>query len=832
VSGADDQIVIAPDAERDTEQRDLAAWYRAAIDLGGDSFTVLRAVRSDDRIVDWRILDANALVRARWAASVGSVVGRLQSDLDAFSDNSGFGELYEAALTAGHIIEDERELHLPGGAGGWRSVRVVPIDPDTVAVTTRDVSERVRAERALESERTRFRAMVEHVSDIVVMTDASTTVTWVSESVERLIGYAPATLVGRSAFELIHADDIERVSERFARALAEQPREPQPIELRVVCADGAVRWFEAVGRNRLDDPDLRGLIVHMRDITEQRETAARLRDSEARNRSILETAVDGIVTVNSRGIVDGFNRGAERIFGWSAEEIVGRSYEVLLAPDDLVKLRRGLSGELPSGHFQNFGLRKDGSRFPAQMSLSTVEVGGERLFTTIVRDVSEERMNEARLRLMALNDPLTGLPNRREMTARIDDALARAANGGSKVAVLYLDLDRFKLINDTLGHQVGDELLVLAAARIGRLLRVHDAVGRLGGDEFVVLCEHLLSPTDAVEIAQRVCSALAHPFELAGHSLFVSGSVGIAIWDGGPERAADLLRQADTAMYRAKEEGRGRIALFDHAMHASVSERLEQESALRQALERAELLVFYQPVVEFDTGRIDKFEALVRWERPGHGLVRPAAFVPIAEESGLICELGDFVLGTAARDCARWQAVAPGVGVTVNVSAHQFVRADLAEGILTTLAAAGLDPGLLTVEITESAMSRSPQLVLAALERLRCAGVRIALDDFGTGYSSLTQLRTLPIDALKIDKSFVDTLSDGTGDSSIVQAIIDLGRARGLDIVAEGVETHAIARRLRLLGCEQGQGYVYSRPVPISQALQLFAAPRSATGAG
>ena len=657
---------------------------------------------------------------------------------------------------------------------------------------------------------------------MVLMVDATATITWASDSAERLIGYRSGDLVGRDALSLVHRDDVTTLTEYLVDALAAPVAFERPVQLRALTSDQRVRWFEAVGRNRLDDPELGGLILHLRDITEHRETAERLREAEARTRGILDSAVDGIVTVDSDGTVEGFNRGAEEIFGWLAGDIVGRRCDVLFGPGNLQQLLGEATNAGGQRMVPGFGIRRDGTRFPAQMSMSRFLVADRPVITAIVRDVSEQRTAEARLRLMALNDPLTGLPNRREMTTRIDTAIERARVTGRGVGVLYLDLDRFKLINDTLGHQVGDQLLVLAGARISSLLRAGDTIGRLGGDEFVVLCEHLRSSDDALEIATRISESLALPFDLAGRSLFVTGSVGVSVWDGGPEAAVDLLRQADTAVYRAKDDGPGHVKLFDRDMHTSVTTRLEQESALRRALELGELRAYYQPVVRLDDAGIEKFEALARWERPGIGVVQPAEFIPIAEDTGLIVELGAFMLRQAATDCVHWQAIAPGVGVTVNVSAHQFTQPDLAATVLQTLFEVGLAPELLTLEITESAMTRDPEHTLAALEAMRSVGVQIALDDFGTGYSSLTQLRTLPIDTLKIDRSFVETLDTDAGDASIVQAIIDLGQARGLEIVAEGVATQSIARRLRLLGCEHAQGYLYSFPVPFAQTIRLL----------
>lgn len=824
-------------------RHDLGSWYAALLDHTGDALVVAEAVRTEGMISDWRIVAANDGAQGWWAAGSPELTGRLVSELAPVLEAVQFPSLWAHAVEVGHLVETYTELRLADGTPR-RPIRIAPVGHDTVAFTApapATISRKACTPHpALPVDDAAavdlLRTILDHSADLVLMMDATATITWISESAERLSGFTPDDLIGSDALAFVHPDDVGAVTQHIVDALEPGSSPDDPVTVRILDCNGSVHWLEAVGWNHLEEPTIRQIVVHLRDVTEQHEMTAQLRASEARIRGIFDSAVDGIVTVDPDGFVESFNRGAEDIFGWSANEIVGKRCDLLFGPGNLEQLSRTSANETgPHRLVPGYGVRKNGARFPAQVSLSRFHARTGDVTTAIVRDVSEQRTAEARLRLMALNDPLTGLPNRREMTARIEAALDRAQATGAFVAVLYVDLDRFKIVNDTLGHEVGDQLLVLAGARISSMLRAGDAIARLGGDEFVVLCERLGSADEAVEIAGRVRDALTHPFELAGHFLFVSGSIGVTVCDtaqciDATPTAVDLIRQADTALYRAKDEGPGHVVAFDHSMHRSVAERLEQESALRNAIEHGELRAHFQPVVSLATGRIEKFEALARWERPGHGLVPPAEFIPVAEDSGLIVEVGEFMLREAASDCARWQSIAPGVGVTVNVSAYQFAQSDLAATVLETLSKVGLDPHLLTIEITESAMSRDPEQAIVALETMRSVGVRIALDDFGTGYSSLTQLRTLPIDTLKIDKSFVDILDESDGDASIVQAIIDLGRARGLEIIAEGVATQAIALRLRLLGCEHAQGYLYSFPVPIAQTLRLLAAPPSATG--
>ncbi len=669
---------------------------------------------------------------------------------------------------------------------------------------------------ALARSEARARALAENASDIVLLTDG-VTVRWISQAVERLLGYRVADLVGTDPLQLVHEDDREEMIARTAESIMQGGDSSEGMLVRVNAADGSSRWFEAWARNRLDDPLLEGMLVYLQDVSERVRAAEALRNSEARTRSLLDTAPDAIITVDAHGNIAEFNRAAEVTFGWSAAEIVGRSYAEILPPDDAELLRVATEhGTRSARMFQSRGRHRSGAVFPLQGSIAAVEVGGDRFFTTIVRDITEQKAIESRLKVLALNDPLTGLPNRQRVLECTGEALRRAQQEGLAVAALFIDLDRFKLVNDTLGHQVGDDLLREAATRITAVTRDSDIVGRLGGDEFVVICTDVANGiTGPVRLAQRLTHAFSKPFELAGRSLFVTASIGIGFASDATTSPTDLLRQADTAMYRSKENGRARFELFDHTMQDWVAERLDLETSLRLAIVGNEIVPFYQPIVELMTGEPTKLEALARWLRPGKGVVPPRDFIEIAEDAGLITAIGDIMLEQAAKDCLAWQAMMPGVGVAVNVSARRFTTNDLDVAVERVLRDIGLAPELLTIEITESALLLEPDSVIKQLRGLRDAGVRVALDDFGTGYSSLTYLRTLPIDTLKIDKTFVDALASNESDSSIIEAILALARARGLEVIAEGIEEAAVARRLDELGCLYGQGFLYARPAPL-----------------
>ncbi|HZU40340.1 MAG TPA: EAL domain-containing protein [Solirubrobacteraceae bacterium] len=447
----------------------------------------------------------------------------------------------------------------------------------------------------------------------------------------------------------------------------------------------------------------------------------------------------------------------------------------------------------------------------------------------VLADALERQAIEDDIRHRALHDELTGLPNRVLFLDRIEQALARLRRNRSLAAILFLDFDHFKVINDSLGHHVGDELLAAAAPRLKHAVRASDTVARFGGDEFAILLEDIGGESDAIEMAERVASLFARPFLVAGSEHFVSASVGIALARGG-ELPMELIRDADAAMYRAKERGRSRYEVFDEAMRGRALARLRVENDLRRALERSELRLDYQPVVSLRDRAIVGVEALIRWHHPQRGLVSPAEFIPVAEENGLIEPIGRWVLERACRQAAHWHAAHPDarpIEMSVNLSVVQLRKPGLTDTVAAALQASGLDPATLSLEITETAMAHEAEGIVAVLESLGALGVRLVLDDFGTGYSSLSYLPRLPLDALKVDRSFVDGLGVEPHDTAITEAIIALARALSLGVVAEGVEGEGQIGELRRLGCELAQGFHFSRPVPAGEiSAMLHDGPR------
>jgi diguanylate cyclase (GGDEF)-like protein len=431
------------------------------------------------------------------------------------------------------------------------------------------------------------------------------------------------------------------------------------------------------------------------------------------------------------------------------------------------------------------------------------------------------------LQHMAFHDALTGLPNRRRFMECLDSAVTRHRGDAShRYAVMFLDFDRFKLVNDSLGHNAGDELLALLARRLQSHVRPADVVARLGGDEFAILVERIEHDHEAVQLAERLMAALREPLTVGGVELICSASVGITFSTFGYTQAAEVLRDADTAMYKAKSHGKAGWAVFDSTLHTAVSRRLRLEGELRNAIEAGELAVVYQPLIDLDSGKPTGFEALVRWQHPSDGLLAPAAFLPIAEETGLMLKLSDFVIHCACRQLRQWQAVAgtdPALTISVNVSANDLAQGSFSSRVAQALVESGCAPGQLTLELTENILVSQIGHAMATLQQLRALGVRLAVDDFGTGYSSLSHLARLPVDSLKIDRSFVAQLGHGADEAEVVRAIIQLGRALRKSVVAEGIETAAQMAQLREMGCSLGQGFHLAAPLSGAEAAALLA---------
>ena len=543
---------------------------------------------------------------------------------------------------------------------------------------------------------------------------------------------------------------------------------------------------------------------------------------EARQRAVLETAAEGIITVNPAGRIESFNKAAESIFACRAEEVMNTPFADLLSAEDTASF---LS---PSGEpavclgTELTGVRKDGVGFHLTLSVSEAIAAHSRCFTLLVQDISERHAFESRLAYQATHDALTGLPNRTLYNDRLVLALAHAARQEHILAVLFLDLDRFKYINDTLGHDIGDELLKVVAERLKSNLRQEDTLARVGGDEFTVILPSLRHVDHAAVVAQNILKVLERPFSIAGQELFISSSIGISFYPFDNNDASALSKNADTAMYVAKSRGGNNYQFYSEQMNEKASKRLEIERQLRHALERGELLLHYQPQVDASSMRIVGVEALLRWQHPVLGLVPPAEFIPLAEETGLIIPISEWVMRTACIQGAAWLESGLEISVGVNLSARQFAQPNLFETIRIILEETGFPAHLLDLELTESVVMQQGSETIAILHQLRQLGITISLDDFGTGYSSLSYLQQFPINTLKIDRSFVKDITGKTGDGTLASAIIAMAHSLRMKVIGEGVESAEQLAFLQARQCHMIQGYYFSKPLPSHAVTELM----------
>ena len=563
--------------------------------------------------------------------------------------------------------------------------------------------------------------------------------------------------------------------------------------------------------------------------TEERLIAgqASLRESALHTQAILDNMADGVVTFNSDGVIESFNKAATSMFGYPAVAVIGSDISVLTPPSrgkEYLPYRRkflnldGMASETMSLEFE--GQRRDGSVFPLALSVSKIANAGRAISIGILRDITVSRQNEAEIRRLAFYDPLTELPNRRLLMDRIKQALSTAARTGQHGSVMFLDLDHFMQLNDSLGHDVGDELLQQVALRLKSCVREVDSVARLGGDEFVVLLEALSTdPQEAAMQAEaisiKVLGALGQPYALRAHHHTSTPSIGIALFPEGADTIEDLLKKADLAMYESKAAGRNTVRFFDPVTQAVLKAQADLVHDLRRGLDAQEFVLHYQPQVN-EAGVTVGNEALVRWRHPSRGMVPPASFIPLAESTGVIVPLGRWVLGAACRQLVLWadSRTTAAWTLAVNVSASQFKQSDFVTHVKDALDTTGVNPQRLKLELTESMLVDDVEDIIAKMNAIKCFGVGFSLDDFGTGYSSLSYLKRLPLDQLKIDQSFVRDVLNDASDAVIARTVVALGHSLGLTVIAEGVETAEQARFLSDIGCDAFQGYFYGRPGP------------------
>jgi diguanylate cyclase (GGDEF)-like protein/PAS domain S-box-containing protein len=574
--------------------------------------------------------------------------------------------------------------------------------------------------------------------------------------------------------------------------------------------DAEITSFEFLSGGR------RSRLVIAVDVTDRRRAEQRLRESEERYRLLFERNLAGVYRTTTDGRILDVNDAIARMFGYRGREdlLAYTAYSLYNSEEDRNRIMAQLREHGALSNNEVRMRRRDGT--PVWVIESMTLLDGGVIEGTIV-DITERKTAQEQMEYQAYHDALTGLPNRLLFRDRIDIALAHAKRHHTAAAVMFLDLDQFKLVNDSLGHTVGDALLQEVAARLVLSIRADDTVARMGGDEFTVLLTDVKDPGASSIVAQKLLDSISQPMVIEGHELYVTTSIGIARSPEDGTDAETLLKRADGAMYRAKEAGRNNFQFATTSSQETVSERLVIERSLHHAFEREEFVVHYQPMTNLLTGSVVGAEALIRWNHPERGLMSPDDFIPIAEESGLILPIGEWVLRTAVKQMKGWHAEHGPLRVAVNLSARQFQQRDLTAMIERILTENDYPPELLDIEITESTAMQNADVSLAVMKRLKQMGVRISIDDFGTGYSSLSYLKRFPIDTVKIDQNFVRDLSDASNDGAIITAVISMARALNLRVVAEGVETEAQLAFLRRENCEVVQGFLHSRPVPAAE---------------
>ncbi len=732
--------------------------------------------------------------------------------------------------------------------GDWVWTEVVALnllsDPDVRGLVGhfRDITDRKHAELALRESEERFRWLVQSGFDLLAIVDREGNTTYLSPSHERILGHPLSLWLSGHGRDIIHPADVEELGAALQDVSA-TPGKWARVRCRMRHANGSWRWFENVFTNMLDVPAVKGVVSNSRDTTDAEAAADALRRSSERFRALVRHSSDVIIVLDERARPSYISPATEHVLGHKPADLLGGSLLSFVHPEDRPMCQAHfdtvgadptrehtieLRGRHADGRWRWFELRTTNLLYePAVQGV-----------VCHIRDVTDRRSVEQALEYRALHDPLTSLPNRALVVDRLTQTFASARRHNLSTAVLFVDLDRFKSVNDSLGHAAGDELLVEVARRLGDGRRAVDTVARLGGDEFVIVLHDLTDADSAVDIARTIMEELRRPFVVHGRELIVTASIGLSITAGADEVDAEtVLHEADAAMYDAKSKGGDRVSMFDKEVWTRTVRRIETEQALRRAIANDELFLEYQPVYDLSgdpaaRSRMVGVEALIRWRHPEQGLISPVEFIPVAEATELIVPIGEWVLDAVCAQVGEWRALDPSGAFRtawVNVSGRQLARPQFPRVVAAAIDRYGLEPTALGLELTESTLIDEAEAPGTELRDIEALGVRVAIDDFGTGYSSLLYLLRFRVDILKIDRTFVAGLGTSDESTAIVEAVIGLAHTLGMTVSAEGVETTRQLDELRRLSCDTACGFLLSRPVG---ATEISALLRSGSEAG
>ena len=754
------------------------------------------------------------------AATYAALFERIHPD-----DRAAVKGAHRNSLETGTPYEITHRLCMPDGRIKWVLARgALAIDatgrPLRSSGTVQDISERKRVEEALQQSELRYRRFAEDLPLGIVITRDGL-IRYVNHATVKLIGYAEAELVGKPFLPLVCAGDRSWVGEMHSRRMQGQEVMPSYI-VGMLRSDGALRrWSVQTSNTDWEGrPSALGIIT---DITEAEKAEEALRIA-----AVAFESQEGMMVTDADCVILSVNRAFSAVTGYAAEDIVGKTPRLLKSgrhdPTFYQKMWQALERD---GEWQGeiWDRRKNGEIYPKSLAISAVKGTAGRVthYVATQHDITESKKAEEKIKELAFFDVLTGLPNRVTLHEQLAQVLRLAGRSKSQFALMLIDLDNFKAINDTLGHQAGDELLIRVAERLCASVRQSDLVTRLGGDEFVIVLPNITGPADVAHVAQKVVLAISEPYQIAGKDMRTSPSIGICLYPGDASDGEDMIKKADVAMYHAKSCGRGNYQFFKEDIQAAAVARLAIEADLRVALTKQQFVLHYQPQLDLRSGRLVGVEALIRWRHPERGMISPLEFIPIAEESGLILPIGNWVLEEACKQLAAWrQGGIEHIRMSVNLAASQFVDQALPLRIQSILAATGLPAACLDLEVTESMTMKSPEGAAAMMKVLTDKQLSLSMDDFGTGYSSLAYLKLFPISTLKIDRSFVKDIETDQNDADICDVVMLLAHKLGLDVVAEGVESKAQLKYLLSIGCEKIQGYLIAKPLPAVEAEQFI----------